>query len=300
MLKSKIEVLLYGIEKSGKSTIINSFQKRRFEPGIPFTAHQTYDVLTHSNIPFSIIEVGGRKEVRRFVTEYIEHVDAYVYVIDGSNEGSFREVKSEFNQIINHPYTVGRPLAILFHKTDIATVHPSVIIDQLDILNRYDRPHRVFSTTAKKPLLFDDVLTWIDECLKEEKTILQDRDSRFLSIFIFDILEEKKQGLPLIAILGQVEIMCRTGQVEYNRDKILVLMRRLRSEGDLEFDERDQIWHLTDQGRKKISSPELVKGTKHEKLRAIIDDQETESSTKDVADEFDLDELADLYKKSTE
>ncbi len=297
LMPSATRVLLYGLEKSGKSTIIESFQKGHFTQGIPSTAHQTYDILIKNIIPFSIIEVGGRKEVRGFVTQYLDYSDAIVFVIDGSDEGSFHEVKTEFLKILNHPLSLGKPLAILFHKKDIARVHPSIIIDELDLLNRYDRPHRVFSTSAKEPHLFMEVLAWINNCLIEEKQLFQDKYSRLLTIYILDMLEEKQQGLPLLAILGQLEIISRAGQVEFNRDKIILLLRKLRASGELNYNESTQLWSITLKGQEKLQSSDLIKGTKYEKLRAVLDGGETGSS---ISEEFELDELAELFEKTTD
>ena len=115
-MKTSIQVLLYGLERSGKSTLINSYQKGEFKPGISSTAHQSYDIILNGKTNFTIIEVGGRKEVRRFVEEYLEHVDASIFVIDGSEEGSFPEVRREFLRILNNPLMLGKPLAIVFNK----------------------------------------------------------------------------------------------------------------------------------------------------------------------------------------
>ena len=297
LMQAPTRILLYGCEKSGKSTLVESFRKGHFTMGTPSTAHRTYDILVKNVLPFSIIEVGGRKEVRGFVTQYLDHVDSIVYVIDGSEEGSFQEAKTEFLKVINNPLSLGKPLAILFHKKDIAVVHPSIIIDQLDLLNRYDRPHRVFSTSAKEPTCFMEVLAWLQNCLIEEKQLFQDKYSRLLSIYILDMLEEKKQGLPLLAILGQLEIISRTGQVEFNRDKTILLLRKLRQSGELNYNESTQIWNITLKGYEKLQNPDLIKGTKYEKLRAVLDGEKTESS---VSEEFELDELAELFEKSTE
>ncbi|MFX0183469.1 MAG: ADP-ribosylation factor-like protein [Candidatus Hodarchaeota archaeon] len=302
-----IRVLLYGLEKSGKSTLLNSFQEGHYTPGIPFTAQNTSEITINDNLTFAITEVGGRKEVRRFASELLNYVEAIIFVIDGSDEGSFVDVKIEFDKILNHPQSLGKPLAILFHKTDITQIHPSIIIEKLNILNRYDRPHRVFSSTAKRPEDFKQVLIWINNCQIEDRIPIQDQLSRFYIIYILDFLETKKEGLPILSILGQLEIISRTGQVEYDRDKILALLRRLRSEGDIEFDESYQIWRITVQGREKLQSSELIKGGRYEKIRAMIDANQAspaksdkiglDKEEKDIIDEFDLDELADLKKK---
>ena len=294
--------LLFGLEKSGKSTIIKSFQKRTFTPGIPFTSQAEYDLTLMDKSTFSITEVGGRKEVRKNVARFIEYVDAIIFVIDGSNEISFKEVVIELGKIIDHPLSVGKPLAILFHKSDIATGSPAVILEDLGLLNRYDRPHQVFSTTSKKPLIFHDVLTWINDRIQEDKTLLEDKATRHLRIFLFDLLNETKQGLQLLAILGQLEIISRTGQIKYDRDKIIALLRKSLSTEEVRYDENTSLWRLTPKGVETLMSKEIVKGDKYEDLQAIIvdDSQPSESSTQDqqeVLDQFDLDELADLYKK---
>lgn len=302
-MTTTIRVLLYGLEKSGKSTIITSFQKGIFTLGIPSTAQTISEITINNNLIFNITEVGGRKEVKRFVLKFMDHVDAIIFVIDGSDERSFMEVESEFKKILNHPQSFGKPLVVLFHKKDIAQVHPSTIIEKLDILNRLDRPHRVFSSTAKEPQNFRQVLSWIHQRLTEDDYPIPDRFSRFLTIYILDMLNDHEKGLPLLSILGQLEIISRTGQVEYNRDKIMAILRKLMSVGEIEYVKPFQVWQITRKGREKLQSSELVKGDLQEELRALLDKESTKTSLdkdeKELLDDFELDELAELYKKTT-
>ncbi len=301
-LTTTIRVLLYGLEKSGKSTLISSFQEGLFTSGRPDTAQTVSEITIDTNLTFNITEVGGRKEVRRFVLKFIDHVDAFIFVIDGSNERSFMDAETEFKKILNHPQSLGKPLVVLFHKKDIAQVHPSTIIEKLDILNRLDRPHRVFSTTAKEPQHFHQILTWIHQRLTEDDHPLPDRFSRFLTIYILDMLNDhEKKGLPLLSILGQLEIISRTGQVEYNRDKIMVLLRKLLAVGEIEYVESSQVYRITGKGLEKLQSSELVKGNLQEELRALLDKEKTslDKDEKELLEDFELDDLAELYKKTT-
>ncbi len=303
MLTTTIRVLLYGLEKSGKSTIITSFQKGIFTSGTPSTAQTISEITINNNLTFNITEVGGRKEVKTFVLKFLDHVDAIIFVIDGSDERSFVDVEPEFKKILNHPQSFGKPLAVLFHKKDIAQVHPSTIIEKLDILNRIDRPHRVFSSTAKEPQYFGQVLSWIHQRLIEDDHPLPDRFSRFLTIYILDMLNDHEKGLPLLSILGQLEIISRTGQVEYNRDKIMGILRKLMSVGEIEYVKPFQVWQITRKGREKLQSSELIKGDLQEELRTLLDKESVKISLnkdeKELLDDFELDELAELYKKTT-
>lgn len=275
--------------------------------GAPFTAHKFTEITLENR--FNIIEVGGRKDVRRFVFQYIDHVEAIIFMIDGSNEAGFKEVETEFKIIINHPQSLGKPLAILFHKTDIARVHPSIVIERLDILNRLDRPHQVFSTTAKEPTYFGEVLKWITKCLKEDSHLIEDQFSRFFRIYILDMLNSQNKGLPMLSILGQLRIISQTGQVDYDRDKIILIIRKLLRDGEIEYVESSQKYKITGRGQEKLESSELIKGGRYEEIRAMLDKSPSisskgkivslEKNEREKLDEFDLDELAELYKKTT-
>ncbi len=256
------------------------------------------------------MEVGGRRDVRRLAIENIDQVEAIILVIDGSNEGSFKDVKIEFEKILQHPHSRGKPLAILFHKKDIARVHPAVIIEKFNLIDRIDRPHKVFSTTAKSPQDFGQVLTWIHKCLSEKDVFLEDRATRFYKIYILDILNDQNKGLPFLEILSQLKIISRSGQVEFDRDNIVVILKKLLSSGDIEYIEQSEKWRITEKGQNRIESSELVKGDKYEDLKEYLDksralDSSEDPTTsldkdkKDILDEFEIDELAELYKKST-
>ncbi|MHA1214285.1 MAG: ADP-ribosylation factor-like protein [Candidatus Hodarchaeales archaeon] len=297
---TEISILLYGLENSGKSTLIESFRRGKFYQGIPLTAQSVTEFSFEESKNFTIIEVGGRIEVRNAVSEWLDHVQAIIFCIDGSDEDSFGEVKKEFDRLIENPKSVKKPLAILFNKVDVAQIHPSVIIEQLDILNRYDRPHQVFTLTAREPQEFKTVLDWIYERLTEDRFPIEDQESRFLTIFMLDMLEVSKTGLPLLSILGQLEIISRTGQIVFDRDKILSKLRKLRVDGFIEYIESTSIWKITEKGLKKLQSSELIKGDKFEKMRVLLDAKKLVDSAKkkEILDEFDLNELAEFYDKT--
>ncbi len=237
-------------------------------------------------------------------------MEAIIFVIDGSNEGNFKDANTEFEKILQNPHSRSKPLAILFHKKDIAQVHPAVIIEKFNLLDRIDRPHKVFSTSAKNSQDFRQVLEWINKALTDKDSLLEDKATRFYKIYILDMLNTQKKGLPILAILSQLDIFSRTGHVEFDRDKIMVIIRKLLSSGDIEYIEQLKIWKITGKGQKRIESSELDKSDKYEDLKEFMDkssavsssDDPTASSDKEkekILDEFELDELAELYKKST-
>ncbi|MFX1537788.1 MAG: ADP-ribosylation factor-like protein [Promethearchaeota archaeon] len=303
-----IRVLLFGLEESGKTTLITSFLKGAFTPSPPSTGQKSFE-FTIGNLTFDIIEVGGRKEVRGFVLQYIEHVDAIIFVIDGSNEEKFRYVQPEFEKILNHPLSPGKPLAVLFNKKDIAQVHPSIIIEKLDILNKLDRPHQVFSTTAKDPQQFKQVLTWIEDRLTEDEPQFRDRFTRLLILNILDMLNTSKKGHPVLSILGQLEIILRAGQGTFNRDHIMAILRKLWSDGEIEYFEPLQVYRITPKGREKMESSDLTEGGLREELRAMLDKYKDESMTeseksardeevKDFLDDQDIEDIAKMFDES--
>lgn len=309
-MASTIQVLLYGLENSGKSTLVRSFQVGQFTSGAPFTAHKFSEITLDNRLMFNIIEVGGRKDVRGFAYHYLDQVNAIIFMIDGSNEAIFNEVEVEFKKLLNHPQVLEKPIAILFHKSEIAQVHPSIIIERLDILNRLDRPHQVFSTSAKKPQVFGEVLLWINKCLTEGKHLIEDQFSRFFRIYILDLLNSQKKGQAILSILGQLRIITQTGQVDYDRDKVMLILRKLLDGGEIEYDKFSQVYKITGKGQETLESSELIKGGRYEQIRTMLDRTASSSSAgkslglekneKEILDEFDINELAELYKKTTD
>ncbi|MFX1514485.1 MAG: ADP-ribosylation factor-like protein [Promethearchaeota archaeon] len=304
----QIRVLLCGLEKSGKSTLVSSFQNGQFTVGAPSTTQQITDIVLGDSFTITVVEVGGRQEVRRFVSEVIDYVDAILFLVDGTDENHLDEMKKEFDKLINHPQSVGKPLVILFHKKEIANIHPSFIVEQLNVLNIYDRPHQVFSTTAKQPMAFQNVLNWIKDRLTEDFYPIQDKHSRLLTLSILDMLDAQEKGLPVLSIMGQLELISRVGQVEYDRDKIFKVLRKLIANCEIEYNSSLQVWKITQKGKDKLFNSDLTKGDKFEKLRAILDGSKTSSSGESksgqdtsesaVLDEFELEELGELLKKT--
>lgn len=295
----QIRVLLYGLENSGKSTLISSYLNGQFTMGNPSTAHKITDVAFNEDFTFSLIEVGGRKEVRNYVSQYISYVDANIFVIDANDRKLYNEIRDELFSIINHPDSLGKPLVVIFSKQDISYMQPAIIVDELKLLNRYNHPHQVFSLSAKHPQEFGNVLSWIVQCFSENKFIAQNKAARILKRSLLDILEGNKDGLPLLAILGQLEYISRAIRVKYGKDNVVEQLRDLSITGDVKFDDITTAWIITPKGRERIESNELFESTKFERLREVIDGktEDVEEKKKEVLDEFELDELAEIFSK---
>ncbi|MFX0093207.1 MAG: ADP-ribosylation factor-like protein [Candidatus Hodarchaeota archaeon] len=244
------KILLYGLEKSGKSTLISSFLEGSFITDVAPTAHKLFEVPFDEDISFEISEVGGSKETALFALRLLRTVDAIIFVIDGSNDRKFNDVKIEFEKIMQHPDSGKKPIAILFNKVDIATVAPSIVINQLQILKMIDRPHTVFSTTAKAAQDFVQVLSWLKDRLTEKEE-LEDGSLDLFEINILDMLRSSRT-LSFLALLGQLKFMMRAGHGDYNKDSLMATLRKLMATGYIDFIEEIQAYKITDKGRGKL------------------------------------------------
>ncbi|MFX0063312.1 MAG: ADP-ribosylation factor-like protein [Candidatus Hermodarchaeota archaeon] len=245
-----IKVLLYGLERSGKSSLIESYKAGMFVNDPIPTAHQIYEIIFDEDTIFEISEVGGSKEVAHFALTLLESVDAIIFVIDGSNKQVFRQVKIEFEKIVNHPASGEKPVIILINKKDIPTVAPPVVIKDLQLIKMMHRPHQVFPITATDAQEFKQVLSWIKDRLAEKEQVY----SPVLELFELNILDmfSTARSLSLLAILEQVKLMTRTGHGEYDKDKVMAILRKLRDMGYIEYIEELQAYKITPSGRKKV------------------------------------------------
>lgn len=244
------KILLYGLEKSGKTTLIRSFLEGKWVNDVIPTTHRMFDINLEPDIKLEITEVGGDRQTANFATRLLDSVEAIIFVIDGSNEHQFRDVKTEFQKITQHPGSQKKPIAILFNKRDITKVAPTIITKDLDLIKMVDRPFKVFSTTAHDPLETRNVFNWIKERLKEKEQI-KDESLSLLEINVLDMLNSNRT-LSFISILEQIKIMTRTGYGDYDKEGVLAILRRMMDKEYIEYIEEMQNYKITLKGREKL------------------------------------------------
>lgn len=123
------KLLVVGVEKVGKTSILNRIKNGTFIPTVRPTLGTQIIRAAIEKFHFQIFDVGGQKSIRKTWFRGITNPDAIIYVVDVSSpESRDREYFDEFNRVIDHyihnPRITGYmhiPVLVLINKIDLIT-----------------------------------------------------------------------------------------------------------------------------------------------------------------------------------
>lgn len=109
-----------GIDNAGKTTIIDIFSKQKLTRTIP-TVGVNLEQIGFSEIDFdvNILDMGGQKHFRLLWVDYLNTVDAILYVIDSSDHERLAETLNEFRKMLVLTEVNAVPILVLLNKTDL-------------------------------------------------------------------------------------------------------------------------------------------------------------------------------------
>lgn len=117
-------ILILGINKVGKTSIIKQLKEKRFSSTTKPTLALTLIELIVESYLFKIIDVGGQKRLRTQWWAYTTSPDAIVFVFDVNDKGErLNETKEEFLKILAKLSTKleKTPILICANKIDITS-----------------------------------------------------------------------------------------------------------------------------------------------------------------------------------
>ncbi len=140
-----------GIDNAGKTTIINIFSKQKLTKTIP-TVGVNLEQIGFSEIDFevNILDMGGQKHFRLLWVDYLNTVDAILYVIDSSDHERLDETINEFRKMLVLTEVNAVPILVLLNKTDLPNSMNSMSIgDKLSVFPELaNRDWNIIETSA--------------------------------------------------------------------------------------------------------------------------------------------------------
>ncbi|XP_044467463.1 ADP-ribosylation factor-related protein 1 isoform X3 [Mangifera indica] len=120
--KTEFHVLILGIDKAGKTTLLEKL-KSQFSSieGLPPdrivpTVGLNIGRIEVSNSKLVFWDLGGQPGLRTIWEKYYEEAHAVVYVIDAACTSRFEDSKSALEKVLRHEDLQGAPLLILANK----------------------------------------------------------------------------------------------------------------------------------------------------------------------------------------
>ncbi|KAL8543932.1 hypothetical protein ACS0TY_004471 [Phlomoides rotata] len=129
--KMEFHVLILGIDKAGKTTLLEKL-KSHFSnlEGLPPdrivpTVGLNIGRVEVSNTKLAFWDLGGQPGLRSIWEKYYEEAHAVIYVVDAACPSRFEDSKSALEKVLHHEDLQGAPVLILANKQDLEDAVPT-------------------------------------------------------------------------------------------------------------------------------------------------------------------------------
>lgn len=165
----KVNVLVVGLDNSGKTTIIDRLkpQAQRVLDVAP-TVGFTVDEFSKGNLVFTVFDMSGAGRYRTLWEQYYREAQAVIFVIDCADKLRLVVAKDELDTMMRHPNMATRKVPILFfaNKKDLPIALSPVEISQaLKLDDIKDRSWIIVPSNALTGEGLDKGTDWLADIL---------------------------------------------------------------------------------------------------------------------------------------
>jgi small GTP-binding protein len=114
-----IKVFVFGLDRAGKTVIVNYLVKKVPETNLNPTLNMNYHSLDIEEQDFRIWDAPGQEKLRFTWDSGLHNANILVFVVDSSDRNRFAEAKAVFESFLGEVRNVQRPLVIVFSKIDL-------------------------------------------------------------------------------------------------------------------------------------------------------------------------------------
>jgi len=157
----EVRILMLGLDNAGKTTILKKMSEEDITHIMP-TQGFNIKSLTSGGFKMNVWDLGGQKTIRPYWSNYFEHYDALVYVIDSSDRRRLQESGQELKELLSEDKLGGVPLLVFANKQDFLQAAPTVeICTTLDLPSIKDRKWTIQACSAKGGDGLQEGMEWL-------------------------------------------------------------------------------------------------------------------------------------------
>lgn len=158
----RLEIVLIGLENSGKSTFCNCLSFGPSDVEEPPTVGLNVKVLKRNNVTCKIWDIGGQEKYRSEWYRYAKGCNVIAFVIDTQAPEKLPTCKKELHTLLENPDLQRLPLLILANKIDLGPkVSEQELIKGLNLDYIVDNPWVVMPISAKTGSNVDKALQFL-------------------------------------------------------------------------------------------------------------------------------------------
>eukprot|EP00455_Lapot_gusevi_P017189 TRINITY_DN19103_c0_g1_i1.p1 TRINITY_DN19103_c0_g1~~TRINITY_DN19103_c0_g1_i1.p1 ORF type:complete len:178 (+),score=43.56 TRINITY_DN19103_c0_g1_i1:56-589(+) len=144
----KLEVVLVGLENSGKTTFCNFLQLGPNDLHEPPTVGLNVKMLKRGGVSFKVWDIGGQQQFREEWSRYCKGCDVIVFVVDISDVERLPMARKELHRLLEDRELQNMPLLVLANKIDIGQIREQELIKGLNLDYIVDNPWVVTPISA--------------------------------------------------------------------------------------------------------------------------------------------------------
>ncbi|GJQ82437.1 hypothetical protein Trydic_g11851 [Trypoxylus dichotomus] len=171
--RKEVNVLVIGLNNSGKTTVINHFkndeekiEKTEIVPTVGFSVEK----FQNQNLAFTAFDMSGHGRYRDLWEHYYKDCHGIIFVVDSSDRLRLVVVKDELDLLLQHPDVSNKRIPILFfsNKMDCKESLSSVkIAAALGLDKIMDKPWHISASNALTGEGLQEGVEWLTQQIRE-------------------------------------------------------------------------------------------------------------------------------------
>ena len=157
----RMEMVIVGLENSGKTTFINSLSEGTPGETVP-TIGLNVKTVQKGNLIIKALDLGGQVQYRTEWSRYAKGTNVIIFVVDSSATDLISYSRKELHTMLEERDLAGIPLLVLSNKIDISPhLSEPEIIQGLNLDYVIDNPWLVISISALRGTNIERVVDWL-------------------------------------------------------------------------------------------------------------------------------------------
>lgn len=159
--QKKLEVVLVGLENSGKTTLLSVLSDGKPVETAP-TIGLNVKMVKRGGVQMKCWDLGGQSQYRQEWGRYTRGCNVIVFVIDANAIHLLPDAKAELHRLLEDRELATTPLLVVSNKIDLEP-HASeqVLIKELNLDYISDNPWIIIPCSALKVINIDNIVTWL-------------------------------------------------------------------------------------------------------------------------------------------
>lgn len=176
--KKNVNVLVVGLDNSGKTTCMNHFKPKdeKVNEVVP-TVGFNVEKFNLKNLSVTAFDMSGQGRYRNLWEHYYKGVQAIIFVVDSSDTLRMVVAKDELDMMLKHPDIQGKAVPILFfaNKIDLPDAMPASKIGQILGLEHLQNPCHIQPSNAVSGEGLEQGIDWLSDQLMQTNSSTRNR-----------------------------------------------------------------------------------------------------------------------------